>query len=247
MRNLALLAILALPADPRAALLEVDSKAAALQNVRYVASRTTDQGQIHAEERWVFAGEAGGRFRIDYVGDTSRQIACDGHVLWDYIPSMNAAQKVNLDALPPEERAKILGGVLSRVTIPGLRTGLDASGMSNVAWGEDRTVNGRAVRTAVATNEQGARLTYALDNDQGYLLSSTIEENGVFVVSTEGSDFRQVAPGVWVPGRVISTSPAPGGKVRVEIQLIQMVLGDDIPDQLFSLSLAPSVQVRAVP
>lgn len=247
MQMLSLLAILGLPTDPAAALRQVDAGAAALQNVRYVASRTTDQGQIHAEERWVFAGEAGGRFRVDYVGDTPRQVACDGRVLWDYIPSMHAAQRVNLVAMSDEERARILGGVLSRVSIPGLRTGLDASGMSNVTWGEDGTVNGRPVRTVIATNDKGGKLTFTLDAAEGYLVSSRIEENGVFVVSTEGAEFKEVAPDVWVPSRVISTSPAPGGKVRVEIQLIQLVIGDDLPDQLFSLSLDPSVQVRELP
>ena len=199
MGMLSLLALLALPADPAAALAEVDARAGALQNVRYVANRTTDQGQVHAEERWVFAGEAGGKFRVDYVGDTPRQLACDGRVLWDYIPSMGAAQRVDLIALSADERAQILSGVLSRVTIPGLRTGWMASGMGELAWGEDSTLNGQPVRTVIATNDRGGRLTFTLDATHGYLISSKIEENGVFVVSTEGAEFREVAPPGLVP------------------------------------------------
>lgn len=247
MGTLGLVALLALPADPAAALAEVDARARALESVRYVANRTTDQGQIHAEERWVFASEPGGKFRVDYVGDTPRQVACDGRVLWDYIPSMHAAQRIELSAMPKEQAASILAGVLDRVTIPGLRTGWQASGMGTIVWGEDSTVNGRPARTVIVTDERGGRLSFTLDVAEGYLISSKIEDQGVFVVSVEGADFREVAPDVWVPSRVISTSPAPGGKVRVEVQLIQLVIGDDLPDQLFSLSLDPSVQVRRLP
>lgn len=237
----------ALPADAREALLAVDARARGFESVRFAAVRVTEQNNIRTEERWAYASEAGGHFRVDYVGDTPRRIACDGRVLWDYVPALNAAQRVDLLALPSEDRAKILGGVLSRVSIPNLRTGIDAANMSEVRWGEDGSHEGRATRTVLATDAKGGRLRFVLDAEHGYLVSSLIEENGVFVVSTEGHSFREVAPDLWAPMQVTSTAPAPGGKVRVELSLIQLVIGQDLPDHLFELSLDPTVQVKTVP
>jgi outer membrane lipoprotein-sorting protein len=244
---LLLAALAALPADPRAALAAVDSRAAALESVRYAAVRTTIQGQVRQEERWAYAAEPGGRFRLDYVGDTPRSLACDGAVMWDYVPALGAAQRVDLNALSDEKRAEILGNVLSRVAIPNVRTGIDAARMDAWTWGEDGMAEGRATRTVVVTDARGGELRFTLDAEEGYLVASRIEENGVFVASTEGTGWREVAPDVWVPGRVVSTAPAPGGKVRVELDLLQVVVGQDLPDHLFHLTLDPSVQVRDVP
>lgn len=244
---LSVLPALALPADPAAALAEVDQRAAALERVRFAAVRTTIQGEVRAEERWVYVSESGGHFRIDYVGDTPRRIASDGKFLWDYIPAAGAAQRVDLGALSPEDRADMLGRVLSRVSIPCVRTGIEAASMNSVAWGADTVVDGRPARTVIATDDKGGRLSFVLDAERGALLSSTIEQNGTFVVSTEAHDLRQVAPGLWIPYRVRSTSPGPGGNVRVELNLLQLVVGQDLPDPLFSLTLDPSVSVRNLP
>lgn len=242
-----LLLLAALPADPKAALDAVDARARALEAVRYAAVRTTEQIRTRTEERWVYASEPGGRFRIDYVGDTTRHVACDGRVLWDYVPARKAAQRVDLLALDAEERAKILKAVLEKVALPGVRSGVEAVGMSTLDWGQDGQVAGRPTREVIATDERGGRLTWTLDAEEGYLVSSRIEENGAFIVSTEGSAFREVAPDVWLPTRVSSTSPAQGGKVRVELELLQVVVGQDLPDHLFQLSLDPSVQVLTLP
>jgi len=238
---------LALPPDPADALRVVDARALAMEAVRYSAIRTTRQNEATREERWVYASEPAGHFRIDYVGDTPRYLACDGHVLWDYIPAMHAAQKLNLDQMSGAERTKALGGVLSKVAIPGLRTGIEAADMSTVSWGPDGSSEGRPTRTVVATDEKGGRLTWVLDAEHGYLVSSRIEQNDAFVVDTVGSAFREVAPDLWIPMRVVSTSPGPGGKVRVQLDLLQVVLGSDLPDNLFRLELDPSVSVRALP
>lgn len=242
-----LLVTLALPADPAEALREVDARARGLEAVRYSVIRTTRQNEASREERWVFASEPGGRFRVDYVGDTPRQIACDGRVLWDYVPALKAAQRVDLLALSPEERAKTLGNVLGKVALPGMRTGLEAADMSTLLWGEQGSAEGRPTRAVVATDERGGRLTWELDLEHGYLVSSRIEQDGVFVVESVGSAFRELGPDLWVPMRVVSTSPAPGGKVRVELDLIQVVVGGDLPDHLFQMSLDPSVSVREIP
>ncbi len=237
----------ALPADPAEALRQVDARARALESVRYSAIRTTIQNQARREERWVFAGEPGGHFRVDYVGDTTRQLACDGSVLWDYVPALSAAQRVNLLEMSAEERARTLGNVLSKVSIPGIRTGLEAAGMSEVSWGPDGTAGGRPTRSVVATDARGGRLTWVIDAEHGYLVSSRIEKDGAFIVETEASAWRQLGPELWVPMHVVSTSPAPGGKVRVELDLIQVVVGEDLPDHLFQLKLDSTVAVREIP
>lgn len=238
---------LALPEDPRVALAELDARARGLEQIRYGATRVTTQNETRQSERWFYAAEAGGRFRVDYVGDTTRQIICDGAVLWDYVPALGAAQRVELSALPPDERVATLGRVLSKVSVPGVRSGLDAAQMGVVSWGEDVVVAGRPARTVIATDDRGGRLSFVIDVERGYLHSSRIEQNGEFLLLTESFDHRELAPGLWVPSRVVSTSPAPGGKVRAELQLNQVAVGQDLPDHLFEMKLDPAVQVRRVP
>ena len=237
----------ALADDPRQALLDLDANARVFEQIRYGAVRVTTVNDTRTQERWFFASEGGGHFRVDYVGDTTRQLVCDGAVLWDYVPAMRAAQRVELSALSAEERAATVSRVLGKVALPGVRTGLDASGMTDVAWGEDGAIEGRPTRTINATDARGGKLSYTLDAERGYLVASRIEENGEFLVSVESLDHREVAPGVWVPYRVVSTSPALGGKVRAELQLNQVAVGQDLPDTLFEMKLDPSVQVRRVP
>lgn len=238
---------LALPDDPRAALAELDARATALERLRYGATRVTWQNDTKQQERWFYAAESGGRFRVDYVGDTTRQIICDGAVLWDYVPAMGAAQRVELNQLPPDERAQMLSRILAKVSVPGVRSGLEAAQMSAVSWGADGAVAGRPTRTVVATDEKAGRLSFTLDAEFGYLVASRIEQNGEFLLLTETFDHRELAPGVWVPARVVSTSPAPGGKVRAELQLNGVAVGQDLPDHLFEMKLDPAVQIRRVP
>jgi hypothetical protein len=218
-----------------------------LEAVRYGALRITEQKGTRTEERWRFASEAGGRFRIDYFGDTQRQVACDGAVLVDYIPALRAAHRYELAALPADERTRLLSAILEKVSLPGVRTGHAQAGMTSWAWGEDGSVGGRPTRTAVGTDARGGRLSFTLDAEHGYLVSARIEENGVFVVSTDSSEHREVAPGVFMPGRVVSIAPAPGGKVQVELKLNQLAVGQDLPDQLFQVQLDESIDVTTHP
>ena len=242
-----LAALAALPDDPRAALAEVDDRAAALSTIRYGAVRTSTQGELEQRESWHFASEPGGRFRIDYAGDTKRQIVCDGHTLWDYVPAARQAQRFDLDAMDRDERDALLGRVLSRVSVPGLRTGWQATADATYAWGVDGDEGGRPTREVLVTDDVGGRLSFVLDVEGGYLVSSRIDKSGDFVVETSGSAHKEVRPGVWVPTRVTSTSPAPGGKVRVELQLNQSTVGQDLPDSLFEWTENPAVNVTEHP
>lgn len=237
----------ALPASPADALRQIDAAARAMESVRYSVIRTTIQNEARREERWVYASEAGGHFRIDYVGDTARNLACDGKILWDYVPTLHAAQRIDLLAMSAEDRARTLTNVLSKVSIPGIRTGLEAADMDNVVWGPEGQVGGRKTRAVIATDARGGTLTWVLDQEHGYLVSSRIEQGGAFVLETEGSGWREIAPDFWVPMHVVSTTPAPGGKVRVELDLLQVVVGDDLPDSLFQLKLDSTVTVRELP
>lgn len=244
---LALHALAALPDDPAAALASVDARAAPLEQIRYKAVRNTVNGDRNVEERWLFASGTGGRFRVDYFGDTTRQLVCDGHVLWDYVPARRAALRVDLDALPADERATVLGQVLSKVSVPGLRTGYEAAGLTEFAWAAEGEQGGAPTRTVVGRDARGGQLSFTLDVEHGWLLSSLIEESGIFVASVDSSDFREVRPELWIPHRVVSTAPGPGGKVRSEILLRQVEVGVDLPDRLFSLVLDPSIQVQNRP
>lgn len=236
-----------LPADPQAAVAQVDQDAMVLEQVRYGALRITEQKGARTEERWRFASEAGGRFRIDYFGDTARQVVCDGKVLQDYIPALGAAHRYTLAEMEPKDRNGLMGAILEKVSLPGIRTGWQQSGMTAWTWGEDGVVNGRPTRTVIGVDERGGRLTFVLDAERGHLVSARIEENGIFIVSTDASEHREVAPGVWLPGRVISIAPAPGGKVQVELKLNQVAVGLDLPDTLFDAKLDASIVVTEHP
>jgi hypothetical protein len=236
-----------LPADAQAAVAQVDQDAMVLEQVRYGALRITEQKDTRTEERWRFASEAGGRFRIDYFGDTARQVVCDGKVLQDYIPALKAAHRYTLAEMESKDQAGLLGAILEKVSLPGIRTGWQQSGMTAWTWGEDGVVNGRPTRTVIGTDERGGRLTFVLDAERGHLVSARIEENGIFIVSTDASEHREVAPGVWLPGRVVSIAPAPGGKVKVELKLNQIAVGLDLPDNLFDAKLDNSIDVTEHP
>ena len=243
-----LLLVSTLPDDPKLALAQVDQRATVLENVRYGAVRKTEQASSTLEERWRYASEPGGKFRVDYFGDTQRQIVCDGKVLWQYIPAMREAQRYDLAQMAPDDRAALITGILERVNLPGLRTGWAAADMPTVVWEDAPSDQAESpTRTVIATDERGGRLRFELDATHGFLVAATIEQNGVFVVSTETSEHREVSPGVWFPHHVESVAPAPGGMVRVDLRVNQVAVGEDIPDALFEMKLDPSIKVTKFP
>ncbi|MBN1337071.1 MAG: hypothetical protein JXB39_14020 [Deltaproteobacteria bacterium] len=231
--------------DPAARLAAVDARFASLDTLRYGVLRTTHRRGVHPQERWRHAMRHDGAFRVDYSGDTQRVLACDGHVLWDYVPAVHKARRVRLDALEPDERRRILEAALGKVAVPGFRTGVEAAGMT---WTWEAPPAGAPTGAALATgtDETGGRITILIAEDDR-ILSSEVRREGRFVLSVEASDHREVAPGLLLPTRIAVTAPDEGGSVRVDIHILQPEVGEPLPDPLFTLDLDPSVRVEHVP
>jgi outer membrane lipoprotein-sorting protein len=231
--------------DPAAHLAALDARIAALPSLRYGVLRATHRGGARTEERWRHAIRQDGAFRVDYSGDTQRVLACDGHVLWDYVPASHAARRIRLDALDPAERKRILEGVLSKVAVPGFRTGVEAAGMS-WRWEPPPSSAPAGAALAAGTDDTGGRIAILVGEDDR-ILSSEVRREGRFVISVVASEHRQVVSGVFLPTRLVVTAPDVGGEVRVDIRILQPVAGEALPDTLFHLAPDTSVRVEDVP
>lgn len=242
------LLLAAAPPTPDEALARLDSAAKVLETVQYGATRVTETGEQTHRETWRYASEPGGRFRIDYFGETQRQIASDGKVLTEYVPARRQARRYDLSALDPDKRAEVLGGILGKVSLPGVRSGVQAATeMAELSWGDPTERNGRTLLTIIGTGEQAGDLAYTIDQEHGYLVTAEIRQQSEFVVRTESRQHREVAPGFWLPTEVTSIAPGPGGSVRVDLRLNGVVVGEDANDDLFTIDLDPSVDVVEIP
>ena len=225
----------------------IDARVEALGPFRYGVVRSTEQKGARIEERWRFVSGGDGRFRIDYSGDTQRQIVCDGHILWDYIPSAKMARKIDLSAIGDEERRQMLGRVMQKTSIPGLRAGVAAAGMEwEYAAG---AVGGDEPIVVYGIDEKGGEITMTLDAQGRYLLRSEIRQDGRFVVSIDADQHTEAktGSGVFFPGHVEMIAADDAGETRVSMKITQIVAGEEYPITLFQLQLDPSVSVETVP
>ncbi len=237
---------IALPTDdPAARLAAIDARVEALASLRYGVLRTTLRGGARTEERWRYALRRDGSFRVDYSGDTQRVVACDGRILWDYVPAAGAARRIRLEALDPAERKRILEGVLQKVAVPGFRTGVEAAGMT---WCWESPPAGAPAGAVVAAgaDETGGRIAILI-GDHDRILSSEVRRDGRFVLSVVATDHREVASGVFLPTRLTVTAPDVGGEVRVDVRILQPVAGEPLPDFLFHLDPDPAIHIDDVP
>lgn len=234
------------PTSPESLLAAIDARAEQLTPLRYGAVRVTHRLGSRVEERWRFVNRGDGAFRIDYSGDTVRQVICDGQVLWDYIPEARKARRLDLMALSAQERTRALSSVLQKVHVPGVRVGVEATDMT---WSRVEPPPGTPTGAMVleGRNETGGRILATLDADGTRLLGTEIWEGENFVVRVEARDHVEVLPGVWFPRRVETTAPAEGGEARVELHLSRIVAKGDLPDSLFEISIDSSVAVETLP
>ncbi len=228
---------------------EVDLRVEALPGLRYSIRRTTrtpsrEGEEMEVLERWRFILLKSGQFRIDYFGDTARQITCDGEYLVDYVPANGKAIRHHLPSLAPDVRAELLALILEKVALPGWRVGQ----ARDVAWRfeEPTTRHGREAVVLVGEGETGV-LRYEIDAERVALLRTEIHADGQVAVRTDSSDHREIAPGTWVPHEVEIRAPDKGGEVRVTLQLTKVASVTESPDELFQTTLDPSIPVEDRP
>ena len=231
---------------PEAWLDALDQRAESLPGIRYAARRTTvrpsREGQsteLHERWRFILLGE---RFRIDYFGDTARQITSNGTVLVDYVPANRKAIAFQLDRMDPDERASLVQRILERVAVPGFRVGR----AEGVTWtfGEADPWQGRPVVVLEGAGRDDSRLRHVVDRERLALLSSEIHDGDQVVLRTEARDLREIHPGVWFPHEVHLRAPDRGGDVRVTMHLTKVAVLTDSPEELFETILDPSIPIE---
>jgi outer membrane lipoprotein-sorting protein len=232
-------------ADPARLLGEIDARAARVESLRFGVVRVTDRNGVRIEERWRFVSAPGGRFRVDYSGDTQREIAFNGKILWDYLPSARKARRVDLAALPEAERNATLRAVMEKVAVPGFRIGVDAAAMT---WTETPVPEGMPQGTmAFQGVDSKGRIEVVLGGDGAWIDRCEIWTNGSFVLSIVASEHQQIAPDTWFPREVKLEVPEKDRRVTVTMHVSQVVTGEHFPDGLFELSPDSSVAVERSP
>lgn len=223
----------------------VDARATELPGLRYSARRTTERGEIVLEERWRYQALHGsGSFRIDYFGDTARQVTCDGAVLVDYVPARGGARRFDLTRMDPADVSRLVGGILEKVAVPGFRVG-----RADVAWtlAPGDTFEGRPAVFLEGVGTGTDRLRYVVDRERLAVLRTEIERDGQVVLRTDSHDLREIRPGVWFPHEVRLRTPEAGGEVRVTLTLTKVAVLEDAPPATFQTVLDQSVPVEEIP
>ncbi len=233
--------------DPEAVLLSIDQRVDALGPLRYGAIRTTERAGARTVERWSFVQGQKGSFRVDYSGDTARQIAYNGRILTDYVPALRAARQYDMPELSEQGRQEILTAIGKHVFVPGVRVGVAAAQMT-WQWDESAQAAPDAESLkAVGRDAQGGVLTVTLDAKKHHILRTDLRVNERFLVSVEGQDHVEVQPGVWFPTRVELITTDESGEVRVNFSLTRWTANVTTNDSMFSLSLDKSVSIEKYP
>lgn len=221
----------------------VDARATALPGLRYSAQRTTVRNGTTVEERWRFV-QSNGCFRIDYFGDTARQITFDGRYLVQYIPAKRAAMRTDISAMSAVDGAEQIGQVLRNVAIPGFRVGASPTVTWTVKHGVEE---GISVIVLDGVGPDGSTLTHVIDPSKDAVLRSTIHAAGQDALVTQSRDLREIAPGIWLPHEIDLRAPEAGGEARVTMRLTKVTVVADHPAALFDAGLDPSIPVTEYP
>ena len=232
--------------DPGEVLAALDRRVESLGPIRYGAIRTTERAGRRTVERWSFVQGRKGSFRVDYSGDTARQIAYNGRVLTDYVPALRAARQYDMPNLSTEGQTEVLTAVFKHVFVPGVRIGADAADMQ-WKWQHTESPPEEGPLVAVGQDDKGGELTASLHPTHHYLLRSELRVNDRFIVSVDGRDHVEVQPGVWFPTHVELVTTDSTGEVRVEFSLARWTAEATANDSMFTLSLDESVSIERYP
>ena len=232
--------------DPAESLAALDRRVEGLGPIRYGAIRTTARAGRRTVERWSFVQGRKGSFRVDYSGDTARQIAYNGRVLTDYVPALRAARQYDMPNLSVEGQTEVLTDVFKHVFVPGVRIGADAADMQ-WKWQHTGSQPEEDPLIAIGQDDKGGELTVWLHPKHRYLLRSELRVNSRFIVSVDGRDHVEVQPGVWFPTHVELVTTDSTGEVRVEFSLARWTAGTTPDDSIFTLSLDESVSIERYP
>lgn len=235
---------------PEAWIDAVNAQAESLPGLRYSAVRTTrrpsrEGAETTLEERWRFVLFGRDRFRVDYFGDTARQITCNGLELLDYVPANGMAQRHHMTRMSAEDRVALVQRILSKVAVPGFRLGV----ADGVTWreGEVTELDGRPVVQLLGDGADDSHLEYLIDRERLAVLRTEVHQDGQVVLRTVSTDHREISPGVWFPHAVEIRAPDKGGEVRVSLSLTKVAVVTESPDHLFTTVLDSSIRIDERP
>ena len=175
----------------------VNARIDGLSSLQYQVERTTKSKGVTLVEKWTYSRVAPSFLKIDYRRPERRVFMADGETFTEYLPAARAALRMPMagDASAQERIASIL----QRLAVDGLRVGnyeklLEHLVAAEVSPGDHPllTAEGRDPRYRIRVDlENKALVGFEKWDDQGRLEQS-IQADG----------FREVAPGLWLPGRV---------------------------------------------
>lgn len=234
---------------PEAWLHAVDAQAAKLPSLRYSATRVTvrPSGEGHetrTEERWRFM-TVGSRFRIDYFGDTSRQITSDGALLLDYVPANRQAVRHHLQRYPAADQQRLVSGILGRVAVPGFRVGFP----EGLTWtyASPERIGDRDALVLEGRGEGGHLLKFWIDAERTSVLASELWEGGTRSLRMTSSAPVEISPGIWFPTEIEMQAAERGGLARVSLRLTRVGLVGETTDETFLPSLDSAIPVVEKP
>ena len=220
---------------------EIEARFAALPSLRYRIECVTRDGRQSQTERWTFAYQAPDCIRIDTHEPLARTIVIGPDESWEYIPKARQALRTDLTKLSAEEQAQRLAAVSARVAVDGLHPG---------------TLPAEAPQASVSPLDPGwwrlewtaPRICFDLDPARKAVVRSEVftPENRL-AVRAEAADFREAAPGFWLPGQIRCTYERDGSFVQRQIQLDQVEVGLALPAETFRFSPPDGVEILGDP
>jgi outer membrane lipoprotein-sorting protein len=221
-----------------------------LESLELRVERKTTIGRTSHSESWAFRQKGRDVFRVDYTFPQERVFIGTASELWEYIPAAKKARRIDLARLTGSQRIEVLGSVLSRLALNGLRFAVDPAGDAQ---------SGGPVLSLVGTSTMGGRPAYCieanmpgdpprglrgwLDTERLVLLRSEfLAEGGKVVARVDAANVAEAAPGIWFPHKL--TFQAMGSKgASQEITLTRVRVNEPMDDSLFTFVPPEDVEV----
>ncbi len=201
-------------------------------------------------EQWLQYYDKSGKFRIEFLSPPPKRIiVCDGHTYWEYIPDAQKCLKRDLDKMSLEKRAGVLQAALGRVTMPGLRLGMDSS----LAGIYDFSIKSKkTTERGVIYNIEGkakdksskSRIELGLNFTKLVVLESAMyDPAGKLNIHTKTDDIREVGDEFYFPFKSVVKSPMKQGLAEATYTIEDVRLNKGIDQEKFKLQLHPDVKI----
>lgn len=211
-------------------LLDMDHSLNELESMEYhVLKKSSLNGQKYTES-YTFSFLAPFFFRIEVVEPVKRSVVVTSDHLIEYIPEARKARKNSFENLSKEDRSLVVGRVLSRATVEGLRLG-DVKAMADVL--EKVTVDPENHDIWILEGRD-SRYRIAIDFKRKVVIETELknEKNDV-ILKTKNFSFNEVAPNIWFPSEIHVTYPSESGLIKSTVYLSNVKVNEKISKDSF--------------